>query len=478
MRSNRFPWGIYLRFFVVQALVYNFFLIVLFLVLIPFSGQTPKDIWNLFFSFLVLNLLVAIITSLRFTAPVHRLLLKTLKLSSKKRFSDIPENEPENLFQDEIGEYSQFERALDRISQKLKRRKDQLQRERQETQAFMSSVQEGLLSLDTEGKVLYFNSQFATLFLEQSQLKLDQINLSDIFRAPEIYSGFKKVLEEKRNQKIAFRIPTRIDKKPRDFIISMAPLRGYQSTEVYGVLVVFYDITELKKIEKIRSDFVANASHELRTPLTSIKGYVETLKEDLENGKTDQALNFAQIISRNVNRLIELVNDLLSLSTLESHSELQLEAIHPLEISEIVISELQLLAKEKNQVIHIRGKVDELLADARKVEQVLRNLIMNAIKYIPEGKNIYVVWEKGEGNSVLLKVIDDGPGISEEHHERLFERFYRIDKSRSRDRGGTGLGLAIVKHIMQSHGGQISVKSNPGEGAEFICTFPQNTDSK
>jgi two-component system phosphate regulon sensor histidine kinase PhoR len=250
-------------------------------------------------------------------------------------------------------------------------------------------------------------------------------------------------------------------------------MRKGRLREVYGVIGVFYDITDIKKAEQIRIEFVGNASHELRTPLTTVKGYLETLREDFKAGNLKQVPDFLEIIGRNVDRLIELVNDLLSLSSLEHSSQLRLEPVSPLAVSELVVRELARAAAEKNQVIRIHGEMPPFQADARKVEQVLMNLVGNAIKYIPEGKTIQIRWEKGPRNEAILRVIDNGPGIPQEHHSRLFERFYRIDKGRSRDAGGTGLGLAIVKHIMQSHGGTVSVKSQLGQGSEFICVFPQ-----
>ena len=477
MKAGRFPWRILFRFFIAQSLAFNFVLIFLFLVIAPLTHEKTKTLWFLFVTFLVLNTLVSLLISFRFTFPLHRLLIKTLQISRKKKSLDlVEEQEEEDIFAQEDLEFADFERALQRISRKLKKKKEQLQRERDETQAFMSSVQEGLLMVSFDEKVLYFNSQFATHFLNSSHLGQKSLALTQIFRIPEIYESFRKVIRERTIQRVSLKILTQLDRLPRDFSISLAPLRKYKSSEIYGVLIVFHDITDIRKAEKIRIEFVANASHELRTPLTSIKGYVETVKSDLQQGNAKEAFGFMEIISRNVDRLIDLVNDLLSLSLLESQPELKVETLHPLQISEQVINELSMMAREKNQVIHIKGDVKLFQADPRKVEQVLRNLIINAIKYIPSGKNIYVHWEEND-SQVILKVIDDGPGIPEEHHGRLFERFYRVDRGRSRDQGGTGLGLAIVKHIMQNHGGSISVKNGAESGAEFICLFPKRKGS-
>jgi two-component system phosphate regulon sensor histidine kinase PhoR len=170
---------------------------------------------------------------------------------------------------------------------------------------------------------------------------------------------------------------------------------------------------------------------------------------------------------------MDLVNDLLSISTLESaSSELRLELINPLQISEHVVADLAVLAGDKNISIRVIGEVPPFVADSRKLEQVLKNLVSNAVKYIPQGRSVQIRWESDDKRNIVLRVIDDGQGISDEHLDRLFERFYRIDKGRARDAGGTGLGLAIVKHIMQSHGGSVSVRSKENKGSEFTCVFP------
>ncbi|MBX2988926.1 MAG: PAS domain-containing protein [Bdellovibrionaceae bacterium] len=439
------------------------------------AGLPATHFWPVFGVFFAGCALLSAFTSWRFTRPIQRALRKAMRVAGKRyaRLNDDGGEEP-GLFEDEPGEYSELVLALDRIDKKLKKRKEQLTREREENAAFMSSVQEGLISVNADGRLLYFNSQFAALFLPPSALQPEQsVSLTDAIRVPEIYESFRRVLEKGVTQKVQVRLGTRLDNQPRDFSVSMNPLRQGKTGEIRGVIGIFHDITDIKKAERIRIEFVGNASHELRTPLTSIKGYLETLKEDFQAGRLDHAGNFISIISSNVNRLIELVNDLLSLSALEHHSELQLETVNALMLSDHVVKELAGMAAEKNQVIRVTGVVPPFLADARKVEQVLRNLVSNAIKYIPDSKQIHIRWDKGPKGEIVLSVADNGAGIPEEHHQRLFERFYRIDRGRSRDAGGTGLGLAIVKHIMQSHGGNVMVKSQMGVGSEFICTFPQ-----
>ncbi|MNK06197.1 Alkaline phosphatase synthesis sensor protein PhoR [compost metagenome] len=468
---ERFPWRVFWKFFFYQVVAFNILALAV-MSLLDVRYHLRAFLFNeALLNFFFFSLVVAALTSYRFCRPIQRMISKALRISSKRYAKDLSDSEDEDLLDDEVDEYSELDGALNRIQRKMKRKKEQLAQEREEAQAFMSSVQEGVISMTPDQKILYFNSQFAAQFLDPAQIT-EPLTLKDIFRIPEIIEGFTKVLAEGRVYRFTIRLNTKVDNQSRFFAVSVNPLRKAKSREVYGAIGIFHDITELKKTEQVRIDFVGNASHELRTPLTSIKGYVETLKEDVRTGHVEQADRFLTIISRNVDRLIELVNDLLSISTLESGSELQLELVNPLQISEQVVTELMVMASEKNQSIRVVGEVPPFMADARKLEQVLRNLVSNAVKYIPNGKTVQIRWESDDKNNVVLRVIDDGPGIPEEHHDRLFERFYRIDKGRTRDAGGTGLGLAIVKHIMQSHGGTVTLKSSSEKGSEFICTFP------
>lgn len=467
----RFPWKLFWQFFFTQAFLYNLLFVITLAIVSSYHPFGQAYFWSIVLQYFLASLFVAAAVSWRFSKPLHHIILKAFRIATKK--FDIHGEEEEDLLDEELGEYAQIENALNRIHRKMKKRHDQLQLEREETQSFMSAVQDGVVSVSPDLRVLYFNSQFATQFLDSSQMH-PHLMLADVFRYPEIHEGFLLALKEGRTFRVQLKLETKLDKNVHYFSVSVNPLRKSKTHEVYGAMGIFHDITELKKAELVRIEFVGNASHELRTPLTSIKGYVDTLKADIKGGHYDQAAKFVEIISKNVERLADLVNDLLSISTLESNAELKIEAVNPLVVSEHIVSELAPIVRDKNQVIMVVGAQDipSFNADIRKVEQVLRNLVSNAVKYIPAGKTVQIRWEAGTQGAVVLRVIDNGPGIPDEHHDRLFERFYRIDKGRSRDAGGTGLGLAIVKHIMQSHGGTVQVKSVMGQGSEFICTFP------
>jgi two-component system phosphate regulon sensor histidine kinase PhoR len=239
-----------------------------------------------------------------------------------------------------------------------------------------------------------------------------------------------------------------------------------------GTILVFRDLTRLKQLERQREEFVANVSHELRTPLSLIKGYVETLLDGARDNP-DVAERFLKIIERNTQRLDLLIQDLLTISALESGSlklDLQPIELHPL--VDRVFAHLNSKAEHKN--VKLVNELPLLVAkgDANRLDQVIANLVDNAIKYGRPQGTVKVGGRTLEDGRLEVYVQDDGPGIPAESIDRVFERFYRVDKARSRDQGGTGLGLSIVKHIIASHGGEVWAKSELGKGASFFFTLP------
>lgn len=475
-RFVRFPWRIFWKFFFYQVMTFNVLFLTI-LVVLNWNRSHPavfRNYGDLFLNFFFFSILFSALIAYRFARPIHGVILKALRISNKSTYGSLVESQEDDLLDTGLDDISELDRALNHIHLKMKRRKAQYLQAQEESQAFMSAVAEGLVSISPEEKILYFNSQFAAQFLSSDQINAETLRLKDAIRTSDVLEGFGQSIQTGKVHRFTVQLPTLIDNQPRYYAVSVNPVRNATTKEIYAFVGIFHDITEFKKAEQILIDFVGNASHELRTPLTSIKGYVDTLKEDVKTGHIQTAGKFLDIVSRNIDRLIDLVSDLLSLSTLDADGELKLEMIHPLEISEHIVSEMAVLASEKNISIRVIGKAPPFMADPYKVEQVLRNLVSNAIKFVPNGKSVQIRWEEEGTKAVILRVIDDGPGIPEEHLDRLFERFYRIDKGRTRDAGGTGLGLAIVKHIMQSHKGSVIVKSSPGKGSEFICTFPIN----
>jgi two-component system phosphate regulon sensor histidine kinase PhoR len=240
-----------------------------------------------------------------------------------------------------------------------------------------------------------------------------------------------------------------------------------------GTILVFHDLTRLKQLERTREEFVANVSHELRTPLSVIKSAVETL---LDGGKEDGAteLRFLEIIARHTDRLMFLIDDLLLLSTLDS-GRVRLEFGTIALRSAVQDAMEDFFAQASVRGITVGNEVPDAIsarADPNRLRQVLANLIDNAIKYGRQDGLVRVEAKPAAGGMIEISVIDDGPGIPDGAKDRLFERFYRADKARARDQGGTGLGLAIVKHVVQAHGGEITVTSEPGKGSMFSFTIP------
>lgn len=425
---------------------------------------------SLFLTVLAGSAVYLAVSARYYALPLGRLIQRAREL--RRIDAPLEQNaaDPDALHE-EPGEWYDLERSLNRIHKDLRHRTEDLSREREELSALIGAVSDAILAVDRNGTPLFFNSQFALLF-RVAKGGSKALNLNETFRIPEILQGYRDVLKTGQMQIVTTAIHTAHHALPRHFAISIAPLRTSESEPVYGALGIFHDVTELKQSEQIRIEFVGNASHELRTPLTSIKGYVETLREDIKVERFDGAGQFLDIISRNVDRLIFLVNDLLDLSTLESGAELAKSVVPTAEITETALKQLEKKIAAKRQDIHVSFAADSLHADARRVEQVLVNLVHNAIKYIPEGHRIDIIWEPAK-EATILRVKDNGPGIPPEHQARLFERFYRVDVGRSREQGGTGLGLSIVKHIMIKHGGSVRLQSRTGEGSEFVCTFPE-----
>lgn len=474
-----FPWRIFLKIF--ASITVLLALALLSAVVVATGGfKEPfftTEVFVFLASFWIMALLGATFLAFRLTLPLRRVILKALRIASKKHVAGLVPDTDHDVFIDEPGEYYELEVALDKIRKKLKKRRVQLAHEREEAQALMTFLADAVFSLDRGENIRFFNSNFATQFLDASQVRTHseggEIKFTDVFRDPEVVESVRRALRGQA-ETLQRRMATRLDPQGRDFSLRVSPLREEKDREIYGAMAIFHDITDLKRAERVRAEFVENASHELRTPLTSIKGYLSTAQEDAEQGRYEHLPAFLKTISKNVDRLIDLVNDLLTISALESNPSLHWEAVRPEEVTEEVVERLSPLAMEKGILIKSRYNSGPFRADYKLIDQVLSNLVGNAIKYIPEGKEVEIDWSKSENNEeVVLSVRDNGQGIAEEHLNRLFERFYRVDKARSRDAGGTGLGLAIVKHIMQSHGGGVQVRSRLGEGAEFICRFPR-----
>ncbi len=331
-------------------------------------------------------------------------------------------------------------------------------------EALFDSMVEGVLLLDSQFRIQIANPAIGELFGTQHVIRGQTI--LEAFRRHELAELAKKAAEDGQVAQFELEIS---GPKPRTVEVNAAAILDRQK-KTQGVLIVFHDLTRLKQLENIRSEFVANVSHELRTPLSIIKGYLETLL-DLENSELSS--KFLRVVQRHTDRLIFLIEDLLTISQLES-GQVRLNRAPVLlrELAGHILEELQPRAQEK-KIVMVNEIPEEMsaLADPDRIQQVLWNLVDNAVKYgRPEG--FAGVGARLRDNQVEVWVRDDGPGIPLEAQERVFERFYRVDRARSRDQGGTGLGLSIVKHIVQSHGGKVWLESKPGQGTTFYFSLP------
>ena len=350
--------------------------------------------------------------------------------------------------------------------------------------ATMSGMREGLLVVDRNMRVVASNPAAHRLF-NRSQGKLEAQSLTEITRNPAIYGAFLDALKgfERSGVRVETHGPERMVFDLR--VVPLGSLNGNAAEGSQGALGVFIDITRIERLEHVRQEFLSNVSHELRTPLTAILAFVETLEtgaiEDKEN-----SLRFLSIVRRNASRMHGLIDDILELSAIEA-GNVPVTPEH-IKLRPIVNDVISLLAgKAATGSIEITNAVERettVYADARRLEQMLTNLVDNAIKFNRANGQVTIRHESGAGNDAMAKrsavteardriiVADTGEGIPSQHLERLFERFYRVDRARSREMGGTGLGLAIVKHLARAHGGEVTVTSELGKGTTFTIELP------
>ncbi len=375
-------------------------------------------------------------------------------------------------------------------------------------EATMDGMREGLLVVDKDMRIVASNTAAHRLF-NLSRGKLEAQRLTELTRNPAIYSAFLDALQgtERSGVKVETHGPERLvfdlrvvplassggDPRVREHANSRGASAGRAGQAAQGALGVFIDITRIERLEHVRQEFLSNVSHELRTPLTAILAFVETLEAGAVDD-VESAHRFLAIIRKNASRMNELIGDILELSAIEA-GNVAVRA-EPVQLNPLVNDVISSLAKKvESQGVSVINDVahgDTVFADARRLEQMLTNLVENAIKFNRENGRVRISFESGEpgrsprlskGSNTLpvqsetpardkIVVEDTGEGIPAQHVERLFERFYRVDRARSREMGGTGLGLAIVKHLARAHGGEVTVTSEVGKGSSFTIELP------
>ncbi|MBI4454843.1 MAG: phosphate regulon sensor histidine kinase PhoR [Acidobacteria bacterium] len=355
-------------------------------------------------------------------------------------------------------------RALNQMTDRLVSQLQHNAAERQRLRTILEGMGEGVLMMDPHGNVEFINPACRQMLDLPGQVQGRK--MIEVVRQLELEKAMHHAVTAKRSQKLELELQA----LRKDVSVNLYPI--LKESSVSGVVVVFQDVTELRRLENLRKDFVANVSHELRTPLTSIRGYAETLLSEADLDERTRH-EFHSIIYKNATRLSALINDLLQLSSLESRREtLERETLDLREVAQSVLTSMHnSLADKKLKCSLVSDPEVTVQGNRRGLEQVFYNLLDNAIKYTPEGGSVDVKIHKNEGK-IRVAIKDTGIGIPAEDLPRIFERFYRVDKSRSREMGGTGLGLSIVKHLVQLHGGTIEVESRPNEGSTFIFQLP------
>ncbi len=405
---------------------------------------------------IVISVIVGFFLSRAITTPISNL-TKRAKRLSEGEFDSRMETVKSD---DEIGILAD---TFNDMSAKLQGTLSDISTEKNKIEAILQNMTDGVMAFGTDGKIIHINSTARKLLnidnIENYRFdKLFSILGADILIGDLLYLENKRSCErEVTKDNLALKVNFAVFDDERN--------------KTGGVLAVLHDITKQQKLENSRREFVANVSHELRTPLTTVKSYAETLLDFVKDNKT--AASFTNTILNETDRMTRLVKDLLVLSSLENTASLNKSVFSLKAMINDVVSTMSLVAREKGHRLQFKQSSDipEFYGDRDKLEQVLYNIISNSIKYTPNGGKIVVKAGKVY-NEICIEVQDTGIGIPEKDLLRIFERFYRVDKARSRELGGTGLGLAISKSIVDSHGGTIQIESKPSEGTSVLITLP------
>ncbi|BBO68440.1 PAS domain-containing sensor histidine kinase [Desulfosarcina alkanivorans] len=399
--------------------------------------------------------------SRRITQPLEKMRI------SARRFADGDLSHRMAL--SDIREFSGLAETMNQMAAQLQQRMDEINRQRGKTEAVLSSMREGVIATDMDQQVISINQTAASMFSIPMETVFGR-SILEVIRNHEFQEFLNRSLNT--GESVESDILYHHDGE-RIFNVQCTPLMDSQKQRMGGLLVIS-DVTQLRRLENMRRDFAASVSHEIKTPLTAIKGFVETLCTGALDDR-EETRRFLTIIDKHVNRLATIIEDLMQLSRIERDDEIQQIGLERCRIADVLDTAIGLCADgiaEKG--IHVQLSCAASLSgcfDATLLEQAAVNLLDNAVKYSPEKSTIRIE-ALTVGDEIRIQFKDEGMGIAKKHLPRLFERFYRVDKARSRKLGGTGLGLAIVKHIAQAHGGSITVESELEKGSTFCLHLP------
>jgi two-component system phosphate regulon sensor histidine kinase PhoR len=422
--------------------------------------RVNQQIWGLLIASLGAAFVVILLLGVRITSQYTR----PIESATKVAMELAKGNYKARTFEEHVDETGMLSQSINILARNLQDMTKAQEMQQDRLRTLIESMGSGIILIDGRGYVNLINRAYKVTFDADSSEYLYRLYYEAI-EHKEVVSLIEEIFMTEVNVRKQLLLPLKIER--RHFEVYGAPIIGIND-EWKGIVLVFHDISELKKLEQMRKDFVANVSHELKTPITSIKGFSETLLDGAMNDK-DTLEYFLSIILKESDRLQSLIEDLLDLSKIEKQGfKLNPEYFEISGILEEIFVILKGKAKEKEiELIMNRPQKDLFLfADASRVKQVFINLINNAIAYTPAGGEVKVDVEE-VGEEIVIVVSDTGVGMEQEEIPRIFERFYRVDKARSRNSGGTGLGLAIVKHIVEAHHGTISVKSRLNNGTTF-----------
>ncbi|WP_419726752.1 HAMP domain-containing sensor histidine kinase [Terrisporobacter petrolearius] len=423
-----------------------------------------EPISGIYFFVMLLACSVAILLY-RYTITIRRFLKSFIKLSKK-----VSNKEFHSRLQTSArGELGELTRNFNFMMETMENTIEEVEYKHLQLTSVLKSISHGIIVIDIDGNIILINDEARRMIKSKCNGKEDGKNLKQVINVDDILRGVERYIGSKENHSNNITLD---DETVYRIKIDPVYLQNSKNA-IIGSIINIEDITEIVKLENMRRDFVANVSHELKTPLTSINGFVETLimNEDLPVNKRNR---FLAIIQKESDRLKRLIEDILLLSSIESKNNLVMENIILYDVFKEVYEMINYIANSKKIDLQYTFEDKEAVVQAYGdyLKQLLLNLIDNAIKYTPEGGRV-TVNQFTKNDEIVIEVIDNGVGIPKEDQSKIFQRFYRVDKARSRSVGGTGLGLAITKHIVHSLKGSIGLESELGEGSKFIVKLPK-----